>query len=119
MMWHPGPREATPTTERPSVMPAELPARPSPHAVTAASRWTVTAVVAALVVWAGGLTLHVLGALAPAVAVLGVIAAIVALGREGPGHWRLLATVSGGASLVAVCLYILVLTSTIDWPPFR
>jgi hypothetical protein len=83
------------------------------------SRWSTPAVVAALVVWVAGVLLHVLGALGPVVAVSGVVAGVLAYVREERTGWRVVAAVAGLASLAALSIYLLVMTSAVSWPPSR
>jgi hypothetical protein len=81
------------------------------------SRWSTVAIVAALLVWVGGLFLHVVGVLGPVVAVAGAIAGAVAIAREGMRARRVAAAVATVASVAGLAVYVLVLTSAIGWPP--
>lgn len=88
-----------------------------PHPPPARSRWSTVAVLAALLVWVGGVYLHVLGTFGPVVGGLGVVAGIVASVREQRTAWRVTVACAVLASLTAVTIYALVLTSTVSWPP--
>jgi hypothetical protein len=100
-----------------------LQSRPHPAEATShdtsRSTWSVLTVAAAVLVWVGGILLHVLGALGPVVAVLGVLTAMVAIAREPRVRWFVAVALAGFACLMAAALYALVLTSTLDWPPAR
>ncbi|HEV7171695.1 hypothetical protein [Pedococcus sp.] len=81
------------------------------------SHWSTVALAAALLVWVGGVLLHVLGVLAPGVAVVGLVAGVAAAARERRPIWRVAAVGATLASAVALSLYALVLTGTVSWPP--
>jgi hypothetical protein len=73
--------------------------------------------VAAVLAWLGGVLLHVLGVLGPVVAVVGLVGGVVAALRERRRPWHVAVLVATLASLAAVILYALVLTSAVSWPP--
>lgn len=79
------------------------------------SSWSTVAVVAAALAWVGGVLLHILGVLAPMVAVVGLV--VAAAGRERRSGWRVAAVAATLASAGALSLYALVLTGTVSWPP--
>lgn len=81
------------------------------------SAWSVVVVAAAGLAWVGGIFLHVLGVLGPAVAGAGVVAGLVAGWRERRPVWRVISVVATLACFAALSLYALVLTSTVSWPP--
>lgn len=81
------------------------------------SHWSTVAVVAAALAWVGGVLLHILGVLAPMVAVVGLVAGLAAAGRERRSGWRVAAVAATLASAGALSLYALVLTGTVSWPP--
>jgi hypothetical protein len=95
--------------------------QPHPHAASRWERlpsgWSTAAVAAAALAWVGGVLLHLLGVVGPAVAALGVVAAAVAFLRERRSRWRVAVAFAGLASLAAATIYALVLTSTIGWSP--
>jgi thiol:disulfide interchange protein len=81
------------------------------------SQCSTVAIGAALLAWVGGIGLHVLGVLGPAVAVVGLVAGVIAGRRERRPIWRLTVVVATLACVAALSLYALVLTSTVSWPP--
>ena len=81
------------------------------------SAWSAVVVAAAGLAWVGGILVHVLGVLGPAVAGAGVAAGVVAGWRERRPVWRVITVVATLACFAALSLYALVLTSTVSWPP--
>ena len=81
------------------------------------THWSTVALAAAALAWVGGVLLHVLGVLAPVVAVVGLVAGVAAAGRERRSGWRVVAVAATLASAGALSLYALVLTGTVSWPP--
>lgn len=81
------------------------------------SHWSTVAAAAAVLVWMGGVLLHVLGVLAPVVAVVGLVAGVAASARERRPIRRAVTVVATLASAAALSVYALVLTGTVSWPP--
>jgi hypothetical protein len=81
------------------------------------SHWSTVALAAAVLAWVGGILLHVLGVLAPVVAVVGLVAGVAAALREQRPVWRVVAVAATLASAAALSVYALVLTGTVSWPP--
>ena len=81
------------------------------------SQWSTVALAAAGLAWVGGILLHVLGVLAPVVAVAGLVAGVAAGLRERRPVWRVAAVTATLASAGALSVYALVLTGTVSWPP--
>jgi hypothetical protein len=81
------------------------------------SHWSTVAVAAAALAWVGGVLLHVLGVLAPVVAVVGLVAGVAAGVRERRPVWRVATVAATLASAGALSVYALVLTGTVSWPP--
>lgn len=81
------------------------------------SQWSTVAVAAAVLAWVGGVLLHILGVLAPVVAVIGLVAGVAAGVQERRPVWRVAAVTATLASAAALGVYALVLTGTVSWPP--
>lgn len=79
--------------------------------------WSTAAVAAAVLVWVGGVLLHLLGWLGPVVGVMGVVTSAVAWLHERGRALRAALVGTGLACAVATGLYALVLSGTVGWPP--
>ena len=77
------------------------------------STWSVLAIAASVLAWVGGLLLHILGALGPLVAVVGLTAGVVAALSERQRQWQVAVLLATLANSIAVILYAVVLTSDV------
>ena len=88
---------------------------PALPAVSTADRqrslWTTIAIAAAITVWVGGILLPALGPVAVLAAILGVIAATIAVIRDQRTAWRISAGIAGILSLAGIGTYALILTA--------
>lgn len=82
--------------------------QPEPHLAPTArpgSLWTSVAIASALVVWLGGLLTATVGALAFPAAILGLVAATIAVIRDQRTAWRVGAALAGLLSLAGAGTY--------------
>lgn len=81
------------------------------------SWWSTAAIAMAVLVWVGGVLLHLLGWLGPVIGVTGIVTSAVAWLREPNPAARVALVGAALACAVATGLYALVLSGTMRWPP--